>query len=445
MTFNSRIKKYPRFIFQNFAYELKDDNIEITFNFTVPPDISFSPKVIIKSDLPTKKIQKKTLDNLVFHLGLAEIPSYWKATCSPEIEINCGFLNDEQKAWWKNLLLKGLGEFFYQNKIDFRPKDFVKVTTKSENKYQKDFSYLKERFLVPLGGGRDSAVTIETLKHLGEELALIVLNPTKAQDDVAKVSGVKNRIIVTRNIDKNLLDLNKKGYLNGHTPFSAYLSFLSTLAATLYDYKFVTPSNERSANEQNLNYLGVEINHQYSKTYQFEKDFRSYVKEYLSQDLNYFSFLRPLYEIQISKLFANYKKYFLAICSCNRGQKTNSWCQQCAKCLSVFISLFPFVDEEKMKQIFGTNLFDNENLKSLLLAITGISGQKPFECIGTYEEIKLALILSIDKYKKRNKDLPVLLNWIEEKAGTDLLTAWDKNNFLPEHIAGELKGKIDGQ
>lgn len=63
--------------------------------------------------------------------------------------------------------------------------------------------------------------------------------------------------------------------------------------------------------------FGEKINHQYSKSYEFENDFEEYSKKYLKTEIKYFSFLRPLNELQIAKLFSKYKKYHKVFKSCN--------------------------------------------------------------------------------------------------------------------------------
>ena len=50
-------------------------------------------------------------------LGMVELVSYWKITCSPQVVIEAGSLSEEQILWWKDLYFNGLGEFFYVNKI----------------------------------------------------------------------------------------------------------------------------------------------------------------------------------------------------------------------------------------------------------------------------------------------------------------------------------------
>jgi len=63
-------------------------------------------------------------------------------------------------------------------------------------------------------------------------------------------------------------------------------------------------SNEKSANEENTIWNGLKINHQYSKSGEFEKYFRSYVENNISKNINYYSKLRDRYEIEIAEIFA---------------------------------------------------------------------------------------------------------------------------------------------
>ena len=87
----------------------------------------------------------------------------------------------------------------------------------------------------------------------------------------------KDLLLVKRTLDQNMLDLNQQGYLNGHTPFSAMAAFASYLTAMVWGRKYITLSNEASANESTIK--GSSVNHQYSKTFEFEKDFNEYKKK----------------------------------------------------------------------------------------------------------------------------------------------------------------------
>ncbi|OGD86877.1 hypothetical protein A2870_03230 [Candidatus Curtissbacteria bacterium RIFCSPHIGHO2_01_FULL_41_11] len=444
-------EKHPKFLYESFSYKIEDNSLVISFLFKIYPDIEFNPRVTIENINQTifSNLDSKVLDNFVFNLGLVEMISYWKATCSPIIEIYAGTLKQNQLIWWKSLLIKGLGEFFYQNNINFKENDFVNITCTSQRSYKKDNTKHKNRYIIMNSGGRDSVVSLELFKDLKKAVTLLMLNPTKASLDVAKISALGEQIVIDREIDKKLLELNAKGYLNGHTPFSAYLAFVSVLCALIFDYKFIVSSNERSANEENVEFQGEKINHQYSKSFEFEKSFREYVNENLSDDIDYFSLLRPLYEIQISKLFSNYPKYFNSFKSCNRGQADNVWCGKCPKCLSIYVSLHPFIDEQKIVEIFSEDLYAKSDLQDLLLQITGKKQPKPFECVGTYIEIQLGLALSVEKFRTDNKPLPPILKYSQENIlnhfskQSGLLKSWDENNFLPNDMAETLKAKIE--
>lgn len=405
MNLDSLRRKHRRFIYKGFNITQSGEDLKVTFDFILDPEIRFQPTVIFP------KTENVGIENLVFNLGMVELISYWKAACSPEIIIKAGYLSDEQMKFWKNLLLKGLGEFFYTNKIDFTPPDFVQFNVQSHlgGGSGRTPRKLRDRDLVLVGGGKDSAVTLDNISKSGKEFNCLMVNPTKAALNIAKVAGCSFPIIVKRSIDPRLLERNKKGYLNGHTPFSAYLAFVSTMASHLYNYKNIIVSNEASSNEANLKWMGSEINHQYSKTSEFEKDFRKYSKKYLSVSSNYFSYLRRLGEIQIAKTFAKMPKYFSVFRSCNKGSKTNSWCGRCAKCLSTYLVLYPFLGEE-IKKIFGKDLFEDKTLTNVMKELLGKDENvKPFDCVLSIEETKTAISLGIDRAKKDGQKIPNLL------------------------------------
>lgn len=407
MTIDSLRDKHKRFIYQDFSTTADKNDLNITFSFLLEPDVAFRPQLTIKNGADGfSRVDRPLFDNLIFHLGLIEALSYWKAACSEEIVVQPAFLSQEQIDWWRSLLNQGMGEFFYQNKIDWRSDKFVNLVCTGTKKFKPaSLDEAQPKPLVLVGGGKDSAVSLEVLKLLGEQPAAMIVNPTEAAKQIAKIAGIKDTLIVLRQIDPKLLALNQMGYLNGHTPFSAYLGFLSLLTGSLFGFNNVVASNERSADEPNTNYLGQAINHQYSKSWEFEQAFRDYVSKYISPSFNYFSLVRPLWEIQISKIFARFPQYFSAFRSCNRGQKDNVWCGRCPKCLSVFVLLYPFL-KEKTAAIFGKDLLADPALKSVLTALTDKNQPKPFECVGTREEILASL---------ENRTQKLLADWGEDK------------------------------
>jgi len=439
--YQSLSRKHPRFIYKSCRIDKLPRELRFSFRFEMEPDIVFTPTVAfaLSESRPIQKLREAELNTIAFHLGLAEIPSYWKATCSPEIIVEAGYLNAAQIKFWKKLLLKGLGEFFYKNKIDFTKKRFVSISSPKNAPRHAPLttsSAARGKILIPIGGGKDSAVTLELLKQHGFSCSSFMLGARPAQMRVAHIGGGSaHPIRAERKIDPALLTLNDKGCLNGHTPFSAYLAFLSVSAAALFGYEYVAVSNERSANEGNLRYRGTTINHQYSKTFEFEKDFAAYNQTFFAPKISYFSFLRPLHEIQIARLFASYPQYFPAFRSCNVGSKGDRWCNNCPKCLFAFLILYPFLSEKDILGIFGKNLLADVSLSPILKELLGASRHKPFECVGTHAEVAAALHLAI---KKSKTPLPILLQKIQpylprmsDSAINKLLASFDTHHQIP--------------
>ena len=117
---------FQNFYYRSFESKLVNHDLHLSFHFQIEPNIVFHPQIIIEN---VNRSQIEALgpafDNLVFNLGLAEIPSYWKTTCSPVIVIKAGYLTDQQIVFWHKLLIKGMGQFYYTNKVDFTEKDFL--------------------------------------------------------------------------------------------------------------------------------------------------------------------------------------------------------------------------------------------------------------------------------------------------------------------------------
>ncbi|MEG1498022.1 MAG: hypothetical protein RRX93_04465 [Bacteroidales bacterium] len=404
-------EKYPLFVYESYHYSSNKEGIDIRFCFKIydkdkKEAFCFTPTLFIpfRSFYRFEKLEKAQWDRLLFHCGLVELISYWKCVCSPKVEVRCGFLDQNQIRWFQNLYYQGLGEFFYLNGIPATPQDFMSLHSVSIAQTEADppLSYdLSGKVIIPVGGGKDSVVTLEIIRSVADckGFALpMIINPRGATKACCRVAGYEpmDILVMNRSIDPLLLKLNEEGFLNGHTPFSAMLAFSSLLLAALIGRKYIALSNESSANESTVQ--GTQVNHQYSKTYSFETDFRNYTRQYISPDFEYFSFLRPLSEIGIARLFASYPAYHNVFRSCNVGSKQDTWCGHCPKCLFAYIILSVFIVPEKMEEIFGKNLLNDPTLKTILDELIGQLPVKPFECVGTTEEVNWALQQWIQKY-----------------------------------------------
>ena len=443
--YNEFRNKYQEFYYYGFKIEDKTNYIFITYDFEIKGLMHFNPtlKVPKKENI---KYNKELLEKMVFSSGLAEIPSYWKATCSPKIIIECGLLTKNEEEWLKKLIFNGLGEFFYLNKIEANYNGFVAIES-----YGKEYKFRDENnydgYLVAVGGGKDSITSLEILKNEKNKKAFII-NNRKICFTSAHIAGIEDKDIINveRIFDNKIIELNNRGFFNGHTPLSSCIAFISYLTAYLNGIKYVVLSNESSANEASVK--GTSINHQYSKSYEFEQDFRYFTKNYLTDKIEYFSLLRPLSELQIMKIFTKYPKYFNHFISCNNGGKrknighTDGWCLTCPKCLFIYILMNTFVDEETMINIFGENLLDKKEMLKYFLELLGKEESKPFECIGTISEVTFA----VNSIIRKSSELPFLLkyykeNYIVSEPNYEMISSINEENNVSEHLMTLIKGE----
>lgn len=424
------------------SYEIKEDGFD--FHFSIG-DIDFRPSWRFSPEIIKYEANTELLSYAVFNLGMAELVSYWKCACPPVIEIKCGLLSDWQVKWWKKFYLNGLGEFFYINGIDtnvYKPGELMKIIPD----YKKPpFFNLHDDLrgsLIPVGGGKDSIVTMELLRESFSDNYCYIINPREHALQTARCAGYGDGKIIKvyRTIDKELIRLNSEGYMNGHTPFSGIVAFSSWIFAYLSGKQYIALSNESSSDEGNI--TGASVNHQYSKSTEFEFDFRQYAARYFGAYPEYFSLLRPWSEWQITKVFAGFPQYLEVFLSCNAGHKTDSWCGKCAKCLYVFIMLSAFADMEKLEKIFGGNMLDNVEFENIFNGLVYEEVEKPFECVGTKAEINLALQKTFEK-NKNGGYIPLLLKKYMEKnpvPAKELDNYYNDNNYVPEEYVKLLRG-----
>ncbi len=444
-------QKHPTFIYESYDALCENQVLKVQFNFLLDGgagegSIEFHPQIEIPCNC--SKLGPE-LRQLIFHQGLVEMLSYWKSACPPRILIKAGTLSPAQIMFWLDLFRNGMGEFYYRNNIDFSEGDFLKLECEHEpNQDIPLASATGKGDLLLVAGGKDSSVMLELLRGLPRRKAAFILYPLRASIDSARIAGYQEVLLAKRSIDPQLLKLNRQGYLNGHTPFSACLAFLSLLTAAANGFDHLIVANESSASEANVSFHGMEINHQYSKSLRFEQMFRDYCRNYLSRDIEYFSFFRPLCELQISRLMSNYESHLFSFRSCNVNQKKDSWCGECPKCTFVYLCLFPFAAHEILLNVFGQDLFEKECVQEHLRALLGLGAIKPFDCVGTRAESEAALLLSLEKYATLGKPVPSALAELGERVRARglqwenpavILRSWDSRHFLPPEYEAILK------
>lgn len=434
---------YPVFLYKRYQIEESDEAVRLQFFFEIEGLAEFAPVWVFpkKKPMPYPVEGNATFEKLVFALGMTELVSYWKITCSPTVRVLAGALDERQIAWWKDLYFNGLGEFFYVNHIEADPGDFMTIRPEGPGIDGRDCPLQSPKgCLIPIGGGKDSAVSIELVKQSGQPSMCYVINPRGATVHTTEVGGYDWPAVIDakRTLDRRMIDLNKEGFLNGHTPFSAIVAFSSVIAAYTHGLHYVALSNEASANESTV--PGSTVNHQYSKSFKFEQDFHGYEAEYIGSGVYYFSLLRPLSEFQIAKFFAKCRAYHPIFRSCNAGSKEDQWCGHCSKCLFVFFILSPFLPHDYVAGIFGRDMLADAAMIPVMEQLTGAQEVKPFECVGSRDEINTAICLTIDRMEAEGEKLPLLFEVYKESGlyekyhglGDTFSEQYNDEHLLPE-------------
>lgn len=381
------------------------------------PDITFSYRVLFSDGEPLTFSETITLTDsqwatklpidfkeaLLEDLHLVLGISYYKLFCPPAFELNSIFLTPDQVTFWNTLYTKGLGEFLYRNNLSasivpsFSAHDVsVRIATSLPTKARS--------LLVGVGGGKDSIVALELLKKYDRTGFVVATGKenTIAQN-VTDIAGIGLQSM-SRTLDPKLI-AGVAGSYNGHVPISAVYAFLGVLEAALGGHAYIVVSNEYSSNFGNLLHEGTEVNHQWSKSTEFETLFQNYVRSQLTPSITYFSLMRPFYELRIVKLFTQLgTQYFEVFSSCNRNFAhvheggTSRWCGECPKCAFAFLMLSAFLSKEAVLHIFKKDLFEDKTLLPLFRDILGWGTLKPFDCVGTFDESRVALSMAREQW-----------------------------------------------
>ena len=371
--------------------------------------------------------------------------SYYKAGLARCIEVGESRLDGVVTGFLNELYVQGLGEFAYINKLDLS--GLTKFTVNADQfPTAKDLD-LPERALVAMGGGKDSLVCLKMLKDAGIEVQPACVGGSVLIGETAKAAGLP-LIRVKRELSPLLTGMNASGAWNGHVPVTAINSAILLCAGLLYGYRYIVFANESSANEATLtDGQGKEINHQYSKSFAFEENFRNVIQHRVSAGIEYFSLLRPFSEIAITRRFSEMTEFHEVFSSCNRNFHQDGshiegrWCQDCPKCRFAALALAPFMSPQQLITIQGADLLDQEKQLQGFKALCGLGANKPFECVGSVAESRAAMRFLATKPEWRNRKIVSLLADMPEikRAGElELYPDPDAPHCIPASIIAKL-------
>jgi len=409
--------------FEFVSHQLEGHALRLHYRLTGGPDAdqSFCELLSLPETLPAPNPADPLIQSLLraclFSFGV----SYFKAAI-PKNLLGPAISSDEADFW--NLLYgTGMGEFYYRNGLPIPDTvGFEALVDRSLPSHTLLSAPRpnRERALVLIGGGKDSALVAEIVRESGIEAEALSLGNAPWMESSAHASQLKLHRIA-RQIDPALLTLNASGAWNGHIPISALIATLSSLIAHAAGFSDILVGNERGADDANTVWEGRKINHQWSKSSLFEKQFQNWCSNHAPGAPRYASLLRPLSEIRIAAQFSKCKNQLSAFTSCNRNFRINAderparWCGKCAKCTFVALILAPHLSDTEQRAIFGLEILAHPDNEPHLQALLGLSAVKPWDCVGTLKECWLSLL-----QLHRQGRLPASLKALVSLAPNDL-------------------------
>lgn len=369
-----------------FDYELRGEGISEMF----------SEKITLTPVRSRDLVDWPRVRGLAVLLGAVMGLSYYKAAAPGRYIIDVEGMTAPGVHYLANAIRHGMAEFAFRNAFPGLLEPTIEVPAGLSPEWPADDHVTPAGDpLVPIGGGKDSVVSVELLAAARMHPVQFAVNPNHIMYRVARIKG-HPMISATRTLDPKILDINASGGLNGHIPVTAINSLISLVQARLVGFGPVVMSLEASASEPTLWWDGMPVNHQWSKS----EDAEALLQDVLGPQAGlsagaYFSLLRPYSELQIARHFAAMTEYLPVVTSCNRafrqGVEDGRWCAQCDKCRFIFLILSPFLPATVLTRMFADNLLDNPAHLEGYRALLGLHDHRPFECVGEQAESMVAL------------------------------------------------------
>ena len=200
-------KAYPVFRIDAARAIRGNDAVRLEFQFTCGT-ATFEPAVELTGLRPgeTALAHTPTAQRLIRALAIVEAFSYWKAFCSPVIEVALPPYDQAELAWWQAFWPKAMGEFFYRNNINFTEPGFLQITAPPGSAAPASPAAQPSQQAPPRGdstpplimfsGGKDSlALTFAARETSTSPTDFFLYNPTPRQRGLAESLTAGGRIL----------------------------------------------------------------------------------------------------------------------------------------------------------------------------------------------------------------------------------------------------------
>jgi hypothetical protein len=446
----------PISAFRNFIVDPPPRSAELVFDGWVYsyPEVRFRYRagsavyeswIVLEGLTPeaVRRIRPELLHRVFASIGLALAPYYFRLTDYAAVRIDCSDIPEEAFSFFERYFQHGLAEFRYRRGLNpIRP---IRVYSSEPCNSGRPFPVAGDGVLMLNGGGKDTVVMAELLKSTGLRLGWCVINSSPAHQKVSDISGVKDVVSLRFARDKTVTKAAR--YRAGHIPYSGVYMWMGLLAGLAQGFRYVTTGNEYSASFGNLQFKGVDVNHQHTKSFEYEREFASLIENNYATGIQSFSALRPFHDIGLAAMASRLSAYFGAFSSCNRAKE---WCGQCEKCAWTYLALAAFLEDDVLVEIFGTDFLQGANTRRHLLQLAA-GAIKPWECVGTQEETRLALSLylarrpTIDfpRYPRRIDLERVCGEFDAVQAGHDYLQSVHTPHLIPDKLWSHIEAQAE--
>ncbi|MBR1874819.1 hypothetical protein IJ798_00350 [Candidatus Saccharibacteria bacterium] len=398
-------------VFKFLSYYFDKNTRVATFVYQGIDNIIFTEKIVFAEHPEAKQgrhfnaLNDPTLDKILDQaLFLAFIligTSYYKAHPTPNVHISQK-IDAFQASFFNKVFQEGLSQYAFENGLS---RDHLAHFTPSLTQAESARPYKGKGIISLQSGGKDSLLVATLLRESKIDFIPWYVSSSANGEHPAVIDRIfpqlnsKNASVVTRQIDQ--LHLQQSGGLNGHVPITYINEALAIVQAILNNQNIIITSIGQEGAEPH-SYIGdLAVNHQWSKTWEAELLLSEYVKRYISEDIHIGSPIRKYSELRISELFIHkcWKKYGYQFSSCNEAnykQGANngrlSWCGHCAKCANTYLLFCPFLAPHILQSLFNDqDLFLKPELTETFKGLLGIDNVlKPFECVGSFEELRFA-------------------------------------------------------
>ncbi|MFP4518686.1 MAG: hypothetical protein ACLFQ5_04445 [Oceanicaulis sp.] len=382
------------------APEFDADANAARFAFEVPSFGRFEETVRFPDAADLSGIGAGLRDRLLQLAAILIGTSYFKAAAADTLRFEFA-LTDAARTLAELTYGPGLGEFYVRNDLAYPPELAIEAERAPGAGASPRSPAASPRAVTAFGGGKDSHVASAIVAEAGGEAerVSVILSETVA----GRLQSMSETpvTLIKRTIDPRLIEISKSGEaLNGHIPITGVNSTLLGLYAAATGRDWVVFANERAASEPTMEANGHPVNHQFSKSLAFEDALRAAFAA-AGAGFEYFSVLRPVTEIWTAHYLATRAEFTLDIfASCNRNfvfagptalEPGRRWCGRCAKCVYTAVLLAPFLPVARHAEIFQSKLLHDMDNLNFLREIAGLTGAKPWECVGEMREVAAAL------------------------------------------------------